>query len=80
MVNAATVLHRHVPLESVYAVFPALDRAREAPCQVGYICQLFWQQTIRKFSEIFIRNLEDATTHSFGDVCRHLCTALLKAG
>jgi hypothetical protein len=79
MVNAATWLHRHVPLESVYAVFPALDRAREAPCQVGYICQLFWQQTVGKFSEIFIRNLEDATTLSFEDVCRHLCTAVQHA-
>ncbi|MDA1308301.1 MAG: hypothetical protein O2985_01705, partial [Proteobacteria bacterium] len=80
MVNAATVLHRHAPLESVYAVFLALDRAREAPRQVGYICQLFRQQTVGAFSEIFIRDLEDAETLSFQDACRHLCAALLEAG
>jgi hypothetical protein len=32
MVNAAILLYRYVPLESVYAVFPALDRAREVSC------------------------------------------------
>lgn len=80
MVQAAAVLHRQAPLESFYAAFLAMDRAREAPRTVGYICELLRFRVSGRFSEAAIRDLEEGPPLSFGDAMDQLCAAMRDAG
>ena len=80
MLHAAVALRESSPLESFYATFVALDRAREAPRLIGYICEALRYRAGGDFSEIAIRDLEDGPVPSFAEASHLLCVTLLEMG
>ncbi len=80
MIHAAAALRATSPLERFYAVFVALDRAREVPRMVGYICELLRYRAGGGFSEIVIRDLEDGAPLSFGDAADQLTSTMQEMG
>jgi hypothetical protein len=80
MLHAATAIRASSPVECFYAVFVALDRAREAPRLVGYILEALRYRAGGGFSEIAIRDLEDGAAMSFAEASRLLCVTLLDMG
>ncbi len=80
MIHTAAALRATSPLESFYACFVALDRAREAPRRVGYICELLRYRAGGDFSEIAIRELEEGPPLSFTDAMARLLSAMREIG
>ena len=80
MIHTSILLREQAPAESFYAAFTALDRAAEDSRRVGYVCQLLQHLTVKEFSDVAIRDLEEGMPLSLAQACRRLCDALAEAG